>query len=257
MTLFFWPIVNTSYLNWLSFRWQSLHKVHQNQAGVCYKRVSKVLFSPAWFTASCFREKCRQHLKQQMKKGFAPYKEPCTHTIFLCHEQLVVMTFCYWSCRNTLETWSSMSSDMAQGEALELVNGLCGEAAGESWLSLLSHPAETLVIEIAPSLSQNCVLPSVLWPWRENHLGRRVRIDFWDCGTNFNHVGLLFHTKLAWTNLLRTNESILWIFDSTDWCLSTVTLCIMYEMIDYIKMDDMRARASLSSLGFGSSHQFI
>lgn len=61
---------------------------------------------------------------------------------FLCHEQLVVMTVCHWSCRNTLEARSPMSSDMAQGEGMEPMNGLCGEAAGESWLSLLSHPAE-------------------------------------------------------------------------------------------------------------------
>jgi len=38
-----------------------------------------------------------------------------------------------------------MSSDMAQGEGLEPMNGLCGEAAGESWLSLLSHPAANLI----------------------------------------------------------------------------------------------------------------
>uniref|UniRef100_A0A8C4DPP4 Signal transducer and activator of transcription n=1 Tax=Dicentrarchus labrax TaxID=13489 RepID=A0A8C4DPP4_DICLA len=43
---------------------------------------------------------------------------------------------------NTLEARSPMPSDMAQGEGLEPMNGLCGEAAGESWLSLLSHPAE-------------------------------------------------------------------------------------------------------------------
>uniref|UniRef100_A0A3B5AH92 Signal transducer and activator of transcription n=1 Tax=Stegastes partitus TaxID=144197 RepID=A0A3B5AH92_9TELE len=61
---------------------------------------------------------------------------------FLCHEQLVVMAVCHWSCRNTLEAMSPMSSDMAQGEGLEPVNGLCGEAAGESWLSLLSNPVK-------------------------------------------------------------------------------------------------------------------
>uniref|UniRef100_A0A8C4GG18 Signal transducer and activator of transcription n=1 Tax=Dicentrarchus labrax TaxID=13489 RepID=A0A8C4GG18_DICLA len=44
--------------------------------------------------------------------------------------------------KNTLEARSPMPSDMAQGEGLEPMNGLCGEAAGESWLSLLSHPAE-------------------------------------------------------------------------------------------------------------------
>lgn len=42
-----------------------------------------------------------------------------------------------------------MPSDMAQGEALEPINGLCEEAAGESWLSLLSHPAEILIKQIA------------------------------------------------------------------------------------------------------------
>lgn len=57
---------------------------------------------------------------------------------FLCHEQLVVMTVCHWSCRNTLEARSPMPSDMAQGEGLEPMNGLCGEATGESWLSSLS-----------------------------------------------------------------------------------------------------------------------
>lgn len=50
-----------------------------------------------------------------------------------------------------------MSSDMAQGEGLEPMNGLCGEAAGESWLSLLSHPAETLIKEIA--LPESISLP--------------------------------------------------------------------------------------------------
>uniref|UniRef100_A0A3B4WFW5 Signal transducer and activator of transcription n=1 Tax=Seriola lalandi dorsalis TaxID=1841481 RepID=A0A3B4WFW5_SERLL len=43
---------------------------------------------------------------------------------------------------NTLEAKSPMSSDMVQGEGLESLNDLCGEAAGESWLSLLSHPAK-------------------------------------------------------------------------------------------------------------------
>uniref|UniRef100_A0A8C2XM45 Signal transducer and activator of transcription n=1 Tax=Cyclopterus lumpus TaxID=8103 RepID=A0A8C2XM45_CYCLU len=46
---------------------------------------------------------------------------------------------------DTLEAKSPMSSDMAQGEGLEPMNALCGEAAGESWLSLLSHPAENLI----------------------------------------------------------------------------------------------------------------
>uniref|UniRef100_A0A673CZL4 Signal transducer and activator of transcription n=1 Tax=Sphaeramia orbicularis TaxID=375764 RepID=A0A673CZL4_9TELE len=39
----------------------------------------------------------------------------------------------------TLEAKSPMS-DVAQGEGLEPINGPCGEAAGESWLSLLSRP---------------------------------------------------------------------------------------------------------------------
>lgn len=60
---------------------------------------------------------------------------------FLCHELMVVMTVYHWSCRNTLEARSPMPSDMAQGEGLEPMNGLCGEAAGESCLSLLSNPA--------------------------------------------------------------------------------------------------------------------
>lgn len=63
----------------------------------------------------------------------------------LCHEQLVVMAVCYWSCRNTLEARSPMSSDMTQGECLEPMNGLYGESAGESWLSLLSNPALKIV----------------------------------------------------------------------------------------------------------------
>uniref|UniRef100_A0A669BST9 Signal transducer and activator of transcription n=1 Tax=Oreochromis niloticus TaxID=8128 RepID=A0A669BST9_ORENI len=45
------------------------------------------------------------------------------------------------SKENTLEARSPMPSDMAQGEGLEPMNGLCGEAAGESCLSLLSNPA--------------------------------------------------------------------------------------------------------------------
>lgn len=104
-----------------------------------------------------------------------------------------------------------MSSDMAQGEALELVNGLCGAAAGESWLSLLSHPAATLVVEIAPSPSQNCVLPSLLWPWQENHLGRRVYLDLQDCRTNFNRVGLCaasLSTKLAGVGMTGLNQFV-------------------------------------------------
>lgn len=76
---------------------------------------------------------------------------------FLCHEQLVVMTVYHWSCRSTPEARSPMS-DMAQGEGLEPLNGLCGEAAGESWLSLLSHRAETL---ISLSLCHSSVLHSL------------------------------------------------------------------------------------------------
>uniref|UniRef100_A0A8D0D5C1 Signal transducer and activator of transcription n=1 Tax=Sander lucioperca TaxID=283035 RepID=A0A8D0D5C1_SANLU len=44
---------------------------------------------------------------------------------------------------NTLEARSPMYSDMAQGEGLEPMNGLSGEAAGESWLSLLSIQLKT------------------------------------------------------------------------------------------------------------------
>lgn len=56
-----------------------------------------------------------------------------------------------------------MSSDMEQGEAPELVNGLCGEAAGESWLSLLSHLAETLVVENCSfSVTELCTALSVV-----------------------------------------------------------------------------------------------
>uniref|UniRef100_A0A8C2Z4Z6 Signal transducer and activator of transcription n=1 Tax=Cyclopterus lumpus TaxID=8103 RepID=A0A8C2Z4Z6_CYCLU len=52
---------------------------------------------------------------------------------------------CTFFLPDTLEAKSPMSSDMAQGEGLEPMNALCGEAAGESWLSLLSHPAENLI----------------------------------------------------------------------------------------------------------------
>lgn len=79
---------------------------------------------------------------------------------FLCHEQLVVMAVCYWSCRNTLEAWSPMPSDMAQGEGLEPINGLCGEAAGESWLSLLSHPAKNLAL-LSSQLSLHFILYNI------------------------------------------------------------------------------------------------
>lgn len=55
-----------------------------------------------------------------------------------------------------------MSSGMAQGEVLELMSGLGGEAAGESRLSLLSHPAENLV-QTPPLLpSQSSVVHSLL-----------------------------------------------------------------------------------------------
>ncbi len=83
---------------------------------------------------------------------------------FLCHEQLVVTSVCYWSCRNTLEARSPMPTDMAQGEGLEPVNGPCGEAAGESWLSLLSHPARNLIRQVAFPSSQSFVLLSLYWP---------------------------------------------------------------------------------------------
>uniref|UniRef100_A0A3B3BQM6 Signal transducer and activator of transcription n=1 Tax=Oryzias melastigma TaxID=30732 RepID=A0A3B3BQM6_ORYME len=46
--------------------------------------------------------------------------------------------------KNTLEARSLMSSDMEQGAGLEPQTGLYGEVAGESWLSLLSTPAETM-----------------------------------------------------------------------------------------------------------------
>uniref|UniRef100_A0AAQ5X0S1 Signal transducer and activator of transcription n=1 Tax=Amphiprion ocellaris TaxID=80972 RepID=A0AAQ5X0S1_AMPOC len=79
--------------------------------------------------------------------------------------QLVVMTVCHWSCRNTLEAKSPMSSDMAQGEGLEPMNGLCGEAAGESWLSLLSNPAKNLINQIAlpPSKRSSTISLLALW----------------------------------------------------------------------------------------------
>uniref|UniRef100_A0A3Q3FZU9 Signal transducer and activator of transcription n=1 Tax=Labrus bergylta TaxID=56723 RepID=A0A3Q3FZU9_9LABR len=48
------------------------------------------------------------------------------------------------SKENALEARSPMHSDMAQGEGLEPMKGLFGEAVGESWLSLLSHLAENL-----------------------------------------------------------------------------------------------------------------
>uniref|UniRef100_A0A8C6LJM3 Signal transducer and activator of transcription 2 n=1 Tax=Nothobranchius furzeri TaxID=105023 RepID=A0A8C6LJM3_NOTFU len=48
------------------------------------------------------------------------------------------------SKENTLEARSPMSCDMTQGEGLEPISGPCGEAAGESWLSLLSNPAKIL-----------------------------------------------------------------------------------------------------------------
>uniref|UniRef100_A0A3Q0QUZ5 Signal transducer and activator of transcription n=1 Tax=Amphilophus citrinellus TaxID=61819 RepID=A0A3Q0QUZ5_AMPCI len=49
------------------------------------------------------------------------------------------------SKENTLEARSPMPSDMAQGEGLEPMNGLCGEAAGESCLSLLSNPISATI----------------------------------------------------------------------------------------------------------------
>lgn len=51
------------------------------------------------------------------------------------------MAVCHWSCRNALE---ARSSDMEQGAGPEPQTGLYGEGAGESWLSLLSNPAETM-----------------------------------------------------------------------------------------------------------------
>lgn len=90
---------------------------------------------------------------------------------FCVYEQWVVMTVCYWSCRITLEAMSPMSSGMGDDESLEPMNGLCGEAAGESWLPLLSHPAEAKQIRL-PS-SQSSVLPSLIWP--EEHV---VWMDF-------------------------------------------------------------------------------
>lgn len=51
------------------------------------------------------------------------------------------MAVCHWSCRNALE---ARSSDMEQGAGPEPQTGLYGEGAGESWLSLLSNPAETV-----------------------------------------------------------------------------------------------------------------
>lgn len=56
-----------------------------------------------------------------------------------------------------------MSSDMAQGEGLEPNNGPCGEAAGESWLSLLSHPIKNLVKQIAlpPFITKLCPAISI------------------------------------------------------------------------------------------------
>ncbi|XP_036007257.1 signal transducer and activator of transcription 1-alpha/beta-like [Fundulus heteroclitus] len=47
------------------------------------------------------------------------------------------------SKENTLEARSPMHCDMTQGEGPEPMNGLYGEAAGESWLSSLSNPATT------------------------------------------------------------------------------------------------------------------
>lgn len=90
---------------------------------------------------------------------------------FSVYEQWVVMTVCHWSCRITLEAMSPMSSGMGDDESLEPVNSLCGEAAGESWLPLLSHPAEAKQIRL--SSSQSSVLPSLIWP--EEHV---VRMDF-------------------------------------------------------------------------------
>uniref|UniRef100_A0A7N8Y4F5 Signal transducer and activator of transcription n=1 Tax=Mastacembelus armatus TaxID=205130 RepID=A0A7N8Y4F5_9TELE len=71
--------------------------------------------------------------------------------LLTCHKDslLVVMTVCHWSCRNTLEARSPMPSVMAQGESLEPVKALYGEAAGESWLSLLSHLVKNHVRRIA------------------------------------------------------------------------------------------------------------
>lgn len=57
-----------------------------------------------------------------------------------------------------------MSCDMAQGEGLEPMNGLYGEGAGESWLSLLSHPAENPIQIVALPSSKSSVLPSLFWP---------------------------------------------------------------------------------------------
>lgn len=46
-----------------------------------------------------------------------------------------------------------MSCDMAQGEGLEAITGLYGEAEGESRLSSLSAPSEPFIQLAAPPLS--------------------------------------------------------------------------------------------------------
>uniref|UniRef100_A0A4W6EJE4 Signal transducer and activator of transcription n=1 Tax=Lates calcarifer TaxID=8187 RepID=A0A4W6EJE4_LATCA len=83
---------------------------------------------------------------------------------------------CFWRYfLNTLEARSLVSSDMAQGEGLEPVNGLCGEAAGESWLSLLSHPAKSPVKEITLPSSQSFVLLSpFLAVWCVKSMGKML-----------------------------------------------------------------------------------
>lgn len=100
------------------------------------------------------------------------------------------MAVCHWSCRNTLEAKSPMSSDMAQGEGLEPKNGPCGEAAGESWLSLLSHPIlKNLVkqITLPPELCLAVSIPA-LWymKWMGNAESRLISGDSYEIGLNFS-----------------------------------------------------------------------
>uniref|UniRef100_A0A3Q2C719 Signal transducer and activator of transcription n=1 Tax=Cyprinodon variegatus TaxID=28743 RepID=A0A3Q2C719_CYPVA len=66
------------------------------------------------------------------------------------------------SKEKTLDPRSPMSCDMTQGEGLEPVNGPYGEAAGESWLSLLSNPTKAPFKPIFP-YHHNVFFTALVW----------------------------------------------------------------------------------------------
>lgn len=49
--------------------------------------------------------------------------------IVVCHHHAVRL--CQWSCRDTLEAVTPMTTDVIEGELLQPMNGPCGEIAGE------------------------------------------------------------------------------------------------------------------------------